>query len=785
MDPAVDRRDDDDDDDDYDEGKEANLTAASKKKKDMEKALADTAAKPKVNKSDAAAKKNAALINAKTIPYADDVTLFKPRLTVEQQCQYWLELLKIKARRQVPKGFVSWVKSFKAADADDNLDDQFPRSTTQLVKFVTSVVWDRIYLGMFLLWLLVVIYIQDGWADKYALPSAGGVSAKDAPAGTMLIPIIFMLLSQVVPTIGVIYCVARCNDLTKYLAAKRFGHWAFTSVLVGQYIENFYFGGRGRSRLAGKCRYEKGRTSLFNMLGSLVSGGAKIYIEEEETLEDRMRRYGFDEVQKEIQEEATTDTDKDTSTSTSTNIKIDNNFDPSTVDMQELGFIARQKIQKILDKREAKRKAAEAKAEREKTITDWIDWKCKVCATQNREPRHPLVESDVFFGTQGIMYKRTYAIIRKRRDMAHCKKCLTFADYVPPLSSAHLFPHNPEPYRAFGAYPIKTTVQAGLRNELFFRWWNYFTSCLCGLRNQSNSSLVLNDWRLRLYVRQIFPEMPKTTLQPGQFYEVGEIVESKQQRSDWVRARIIKVRDTHTYEIKYDPGDELRYVPEKAIRLPPNKGNYAYRVEMCMVFIAVTFPLGIIAAYIIEPGLVFFGPLLVGIVLTALRVGSIFKYFSDYYAAGFWMIFKLSMLFTVPVILMTISSILPYMKASFGVGWTYVTYAWILTFLSCIPTLYMMRPSMVVLTAPIFFQLAVGGYLLGQYLDGTPIHPYIAVALVPFITTTINLIYYRNLLGDIWDVSLVIRPPMNYVVDDRNICEKAFDVVYDYYQSMV
>jgi hypothetical protein len=74
---------------------------------DMAKALelAESNNKSKVNKSDVAAKKNAALINAKTFPYADDVTLYQPRLTMEQQCEYWVELLKIKARRQVPKGF--------------------------------------------------------------------------------------------------------------------------------------------------------------------------------------------------------------------------------------------------------------------------------------------------------------------------------------------------------------------------------------------------------------------------------------------------------------------------------------------------------------------------------------------------------------------------------------------------------------------------------------------------------------------------------------------------------
>ena len=463
--------------DDDDEGKDA-INAVVLKRMEMEKAAQEgEEKKKKKNTASLAAKKNAALFNAKTAPYADDINLYVPRQTDDQQCEYWVELLKTKARRTVPKGFVSWIKSYRKDGEDENKDDQFPQSTTQLVKFVKSIYWDHMYLGLFLLWLLVLIYVKDGWADKFAPPSAGGVSAKDAPAGSMLIPIIFMLLSQIVPTLGMVYCVARCNDLTKHLAAKvvkgdpSFGHWAFTSVLVGQYIENFYYGGRGRTRLAGTCRYAKGRTSLFSMIGNLIGGDAKVYVEEEETLEERMRRYGFDEAQKEIKEEEGIAIKSDDSSAKQTRQKswAGKDFDPSKVDVEELGFIARQNLQRLIDKKEAQRKAAEAKAEREKTVTDWIEWKCKVCTVQNREPRHPLVESDVFFGTQGVMYKRTYAIIRKRRDMPCCKKCMTFQDYTPPLCSAHLFPHNPDPHRAFQAYPIKTSVQAGLRSEAIFR----------------------------------------------------------------------------------------------------------------------------------------------------------------------------------------------------------------------------------------------------------------------------------------------------------------------------
>lgn len=80
---------------------------------------------------------------------------------------------------------------------------------------------------------------------------------------------------------------------------------------------------------------------------------------------------------------------------------------------------------------------------------------CITCSKVNKRRRHPKQIPQVYFDTAGVYYKRTYAIVKVRRDIPQCIKCFTDADYKPPLASAHLFPHNSNPNIAFGNYPIK------------------------------------------------------------------------------------------------------------------------------------------------------------------------------------------------------------------------------------------------------------------------------------------------------------------------------------------
>lgn len=181
-----------------------------------------------------------------------------------------------------------------------------------------------------------------------------------------------------------------------------------------------------------------------------------------------------------------------------------------------------------------------------------MQWDCIVCKNHNRRPAIPQeVPKDIFFGTKGVFYKRTYAKITPGPDVPVCDKCQTPFNYKPPLASAHLFPHYPNREEAFDSYPIQVQVQAGLSHKTFYRVRHQISSFFFGLYNNESSLLLFNDWRLRKYLAHTFPEMPRSHLRKGERYAMGEFVECKLQKVDWARARVTKVNNNHTYFIRY------------------------------------------------------------------------------------------------------------------------------------------------------------------------------------------------------------------------------------------
>jgi hypothetical protein len=186
--------------------------------------------------------------------------------------------------------------------------------------------------------------------------------------------------------------------------------------------------------------------------------------------------------------------------------------------------------------------------------------------------------------------------------------CYTYADYKPPLGSAHLFPHNPNPHAAFYNYPKYVAVQGGVKAGAGYRFVSILESFLFGIRNNATSKLAFNDWRLRFYAADRFPEIPRQVLKVDKALaigasaedleggagdietgaeadplEVGEIVECRLQKSEWSRCRIMNVRVMQMYDIKYDTGEELRFVRQQQLRMRAEKREYAYRLELSMV----------------------------------------------------------------------------------------------------------------------------------------------------------------------------------------------------------
>jgi len=408
------------------------------------------------------------------------------------------------------------------------------------------------------------------------------------------------------------------------------------------------------------------------------------------------------------------------------------------------------------------------------------EWKCIVCMTENKAPSIVTPSADISFGEKGVFYKRAYAKITFRPPKPACKKCGTFFDYLPPKGSAHLFPHNPKPFVAFENYPLSTEVQAGLKIDRVSRLQYRLQSFFHGIQNVPSSLMQPNDWRLRRYASDSFPELPRYILSANEFYQLGEIVECKQQKLDWTRARIIKVHLNRTYDIRYDTMDEIRFVLHRSLRTIPEKRAYAFRVELAMVTIAVLSPLGAALGMLSgDFGFLFLGALVGSAALFCIRLVTFFQYLNNYYNAGCNVIARLSSLYIIPLLLIMISSIVAVIGGSSPSSWPVVAALFIIGLATSIPVLYMMRPTFALIGGVIYFQVGLGLVLVAGHVSKAVQFAYIAIPLAPFLTTALVLKLLRRNLHTLWDVSLIMHPAKDTSVDNPSILHTAWDVLLD------
>jgi len=762
----------------------ASPTTGDASKTGMEGVVDDPAAnKPKVSRKN----KNYYLLMAQVEAYADDSELYKPRITREVRMDYWSKMLSQRSRRENTS--MTYQEAWMKGEYDTE-GPTYPSFFVFWLSIIKTPLWDYLYLTLFLLYLLLNIAVYDGIgvglvaavATNSTLGLQGGAEFKGnwSPEVTenaaaiglnsfiVILPVVFMLLVQTPPSVGMLYFVTRCNDLVKYKArTTNFGTWAFSSIFIAQAVEYFFYGGADNVAAAGKCAYGEKSMIFFGqkevVLGDLDAMYAREeasdddedfvddpYPEGHETIDQRIAR-----AREELKE------------------------DPENPAKQALvkGELEISFLQKILkDKSDNEhadaRRIKEEELLKEATCTEWSEWTCVVCNRPNRRPRHPPSVSDVFFGSKGIFYKRTFAIIVPRRDKAMCNYCQTYMDYIPPLSSAHVFPYNKAPYRAFARYPINVQVQAGLKDTPFARFLNSAYSLVFGLRNNSASLLVYNDWRLRLYLKGRFPETPRQRKKKEDLYHVGEFVECKLQKSDWQRCQVIKSRKNHTYDLRYDPGDELRLVNEHEIRMMPEKRSYAYIVELMVIYLIISFPVGLLASQAISPGLITFFPFCAAAALVFLRVQKFVFYVRSFKFAGFVPILKLALFYTIPLIFMAIASAGPMI----GTDWITVSYYWVGAKAVSLPVLYVMKPHFAVFALVLFLQTSAGMFLMAHWLEEQPVSKLMAVNLGPFLTATLTLIYYRLRLATYIDVGMVIRPPLNFVKPE-SLCLRLYHMI--------
>lgn len=156
-----------------------------------------------------AAKQNP-LLNAKTDDYADDNLLYTPKITAKERFNYFNNYMKLNKNR-------------KNSDYAIELEEikHYPRKHVWIFGFIRSHYWDQLYLNLFLIWLVLIIALVDGWAKTYA-PMLISLNANN---NLLLLPPVFMLICQVIPLVGIIYYMHYGYDLVHYLASVQFQTW--------------------------------------------------------------------------------------------------------------------------------------------------------------------------------------------------------------------------------------------------------------------------------------------------------------------------------------------------------------------------------------------------------------------------------------------------------------------------------------------------------------------------------------------------------------------------------
>lgn len=159
------------------------------------------------------------LLNTKTDPYVDDNEAYTPKISRAVKYEYWKQLLPNKgSRRPLPKAFVSW-KSKEIAEVNEEAN--YARFYTYSFNFLRSRMWDQWCINLFIVWLLLVIFFVDGWAESLA-PSVASMNEGNQ---ILIIPPFLMFITQLIPFVGMLYFISNCNDLVHFRAVKEMGSW--------------------------------------------------------------------------------------------------------------------------------------------------------------------------------------------------------------------------------------------------------------------------------------------------------------------------------------------------------------------------------------------------------------------------------------------------------------------------------------------------------------------------------------------------------------------------------
>jgi hypothetical protein len=159
-------------------------------------------------------KPNGTLYVAPIERYVDDGELYQQKYNDYSRIKYWEFLLDRPRPPKLPFGHQSWANQGGNGNFGEEIH-HFPKWNVYLLAVTLHHYWDYMYLYLCGAWIVLMTAHFDPLVREYIL----------IPTYLLYFPLLLMFVTQLIPTLSVIYLVSKCNDLVKLVASRTFGSW--------------------------------------------------------------------------------------------------------------------------------------------------------------------------------------------------------------------------------------------------------------------------------------------------------------------------------------------------------------------------------------------------------------------------------------------------------------------------------------------------------------------------------------------------------------------------------
>merc|ERR1711871_1564403 len=157
------------------------------------------------------------------------------------------------------------------------------------------------------------------------------------------------------------------------------------------------------------------------------------------------------------------------------------------------------------------------------------------------------------------------------------------------------------------------------------------------------------------------------------------------------------------------------------MRLPREKGEYAYRVELCMALLIFHAPVAIAANFIMDSSFLNLGMFFISSQLLIVQCFTFVSGLYKYSSAGCCIIFGHMAVFMLPLFAFFLASAMGVIAEATGTPWKTIGIMWCIAMMLSLHVLYIIRPSWGTMGAALFVLASAFGIMVGAYADSEPI----------------------------------------------------------------